>query len=113
MRIVTKKPGLPSEVVDIENELKALQGIVGSPIEIVGYHAPLLIICDEEGKLKGKEPNIRYGADCIAGTLIITAAQGEDLRGLTEAEICEAVIRLCSDSLPRVMQLDISALMSR
>ena len=96
MQVVIKKPGLPPEVVEIKNDLKELQTIVGGYIEIVGFNPGLLLICDEEGKLKGKKPNIKYGdSDYIAGTLIITAAQGEDLRGLTEPEVCSAVIRLC------------------
>lgn len=38
-------------------QLDELQAIVGGYIEVVGIHNGYLIVCDEEGKLKGKERN--------------------------------------------------------
>ena len=37
--------------------LEELQAIVGGYIEVVGLRDGRLIVCDEEGKLKGKEHN--------------------------------------------------------
>ena len=38
-------------------QLDELQSIVGGYIEVVSLHDGRLVVCDEEGKLKGKERN--------------------------------------------------------
>ena len=51
------------EVVEVQPkngtdfQLDELQAIVGGYIEVVGIHHGQLIVCDEEGKLKGKDRN--------------------------------------------------------
>lgn len=51
------------EVVEVQPkngtdfQLDELQAIVGGYIEVVGIHYGQLIVCDEEGKLKGKGRN--------------------------------------------------------
>ena len=41
---------------DIENELKVLQDLVGGYIECITFEE-IVVICDEEGLLKGKKRN--------------------------------------------------------
>ncbi len=80
MKVIRKKPGALPEVIDIENDLKSLQAEVGGYIETVTLAEDLVIICDEEGRLKGKEPNIALrgvGID-FCGTILIVGVNGEE-----------------------------------
>lgn len=85
-------------------ELEELQGLVGGCIEVVssmieppeGYDRVVLIV-NEEGKLKGLPANwpatdvADIGADVIVGNALIMAARGEELVGLPR-EVCRKVI---------------------
>ena len=82
IRVIVKKPGEPAEVREIENSLEAFQAIVGGRLEAVYLGDSLHMYIDDEGKLKGSEPNIllmmRYGRiDMICGPLIIFRADVE------------------------------------
>ena len=78
MRVIIKEPNKKAYITDIENELKPMQQIVGGYIEALTYKDNCLIICNEEGKLRGLEPNIYYGTlDCIVGTIIVCGADLE------------------------------------
>ena len=52
MKVVVKRPAEKPEVMEIENELHALQEIVGGYIECVGVIDNIICVCNEEGKLK-------------------------------------------------------------
>ena len=41
----------------VENELKCLQNAVGGPIEVLPLRSNLVMVIDEEGKLKNKQKN--------------------------------------------------------
>lgn len=83
MRAMKYEPGKPAELIDIENELKPLQDAVGGYIETARLTNELLIITDEEGRLKGKTPN-RWG---LVGTFLVVGDGGEEFRGLTDFEV--------------------------
>lgn len=80
MKVIRKRPGELPEVIDVNNDLKSLQTEVGGHIEVVTVAEDLAIICDEEGRLKGKLPNVvmpRLGIDFV-GTILIVGVAGED-----------------------------------
>ena len=60
-------------------QLEQLQGIVGGYIEVVPvYGSDYYMVCDEEGKLKGKETNplatrmLQMSPhDCVVGTVVV------------------------------------------
>jgi len=54
--------------IEIDNELKALQDYVGGYIETVGLKNGLILICNEEGKIK----NLPYRAFCLPIRQFIT-----------------------------------------
>ena len=56
---------------DSLNTLKAMQELVGGHIEIVDYQGACLV-CNEEGKLLGLEPNRRVGQDVILSLIHIS-----------------------------------------
>jgi hypothetical protein len=82
------EPGQPEYITEIDNTLEALQKAVGGYIETVGLENGLVLICNEEGKLRGLTPNryIRPLRDTICGTFLICGTDGEDFCSLTEEQ---------------------------
>lgn len=52
LKIVLKKPNEEPEVIDIQNTLKAKQELVGGLIELVYLDKELLLVCNEERKIR-------------------------------------------------------------
>lgn len=82
---IYKEPGKDPTVKVIDNELKPLQRAVGGYIEVVDYKDGLIILCDEEGYIKGKEPNV-FG---ICGPVVVCRTKGEDFASVGEGEIAK------------------------
>lgn len=95
LTVVMVEPHKEPYVVEIEDELSALQKAVGGYIETVYNGDGTIIICNEEGKLKGLEGNrrIRDGASVIAGTFFVVGDDGENFRSLTESEVVKYMDR--------------------
>ena len=94
MRAVFKRAGESyTSVGDVDNSLKALQQYVGGFIETVSIpRTSLVIIMNEEGKLRKQKPNIRFGGDVVVGNILIAAYDGEgNFRDLTIDEVNKAV----------------------
>lgn len=86
IRVIIKKPGdkvgTPTHIVPT---LERLQEIVGGYIEYVTLAKGLVIICNEEGKILGLDPNFRimdgFGnlLDNVVGPVIVAGVDGEEL----------------------------------
>ncbi len=88
MKAVYKKVGEAPQVVDIENTLEALQKAVGGYIEVIGVEGDILMICDEEGKLKGKAANFTVRNDVIVGdVLFVQNGYDGDFTDINEANV--------------------------
>ena len=87
MKVLRKKPGFDLEVIEVENELRDLQEAVGGHIETVPFVNDIIILCDEEGKLKGKAPNFPYNGDLIVGDVLFVGTVLGNFRGLNDTEI--------------------------
>lgn len=87
LKVVVKEPGKQPEIRQINNNLRDLQDIVGGRIEVVTLKGSIAVICDDEGKLKGYAPNLKYGCDFFAGTVIFVCTEGEDFASLSEEEM--------------------------
>lgn len=88
IKVVAQNPGEISRIVTIPNTLYALQELVGGYIEVHHIGNGLLLVMDEDGRLKGLPENVRcvqYGT--IVGPVFITADKDEDFRSLTPEEI--------------------------
>lgn len=72
----------------IPDTLEAKQHAVGGYIELVYITDETALVCDEEGKIKGKEGN-RYidSGGIVAGDFLVVGLQGEDFRSLTDDEV--------------------------
>ena len=87
IRVLRAEPGGPVRELQIENRLEAFQKSVRGNIECVGLKDGAVLICDDEGKLKGLRPNRRLGGDLIAGTFLIAGVDAEgDFCSLTETQ---------------------------
>ena len=81
MRALIKEPGKPWETADVENTLDALQKAVSGYIETLTFCTEpdtLVLIMDEEGRLKGKEYNITVCGHDIVGTLLLCGKNGDE-----------------------------------
>ena len=93
MKIVKVEPGKKAEIAEIANDLEAMQALVGGNIECIYWHnGPVVIICNEEGKLRGLELNRALTTedgrmcDVIAGTFFIAGVEGEEFIGLSDEQ---------------------------
>lgn len=93
IRVIEKRPKQPITLRWIEDDLDKYQAVVGGYIETVPLDGVpgIVLICNEEGKLRGLEPNVINGADVIVGPVIAARVSGEDFSSLTESDL-ETVI---------------------
>lgn len=87
MRAMRKRPGEAWEPIEVANELKPLQQEVGGYLENVTLAEDACILCDEEGRLKGKPYNTTVCGVPFAGTILIVGVAGEDFSDLTEQQV--------------------------
>lgn len=76
--VIRKAPGKAPERIEIENALDALQWEIGGYIETVTLASDLVVICDEEGRLKDKAANCRICGILFVGTILIAGVNGEE-----------------------------------
>ena len=76
IRVLRAEPGGPVRELQIENRLEAFQKSVGGNIECAGLKDGAVLICDDEGKLKGLRPNRRLGGDLAGETLLVADEDG-------------------------------------
>lgn len=80
----------------IPNNLRVMQQLVDGPIEAVTIASDAVVICNEEGRLQGMEPNCNYMGIDFVGPILIVGVDGEEFtdspwsvtmanKGITEA----------------------------
>lgn len=78
-KVIIKRPDEDyGHVCTISTSLANLQRIVGGHIEVVPGVGDAVIICNENGKILGLEPNMWYYHDRLCGTIIVIGTHGED-----------------------------------
>ena len=95
IRVLVVEPMDLPQVREIDNRLKAMQGIVGGLIEPVPlYEDPeVCLVCNEEGKLLGLPYNRalkdRDGDiyDIVQGTFFLAGSRDGDMTSLSEEQI--------------------------
>lgn len=94
IKVLKVEPKKLPEVCELENELEALQKAVSigadytGLIEILYVNERICILCNEEGKLIGLEPNRRIRNDILCGVFYVTGQDREgNLASLTDDEI--------------------------
>ena len=91
MRAIYKAPGKDPQRVDIGNDLKVMQQLVGGYIETLRISDNGILVMNEEGKLLGLEPNFYLGAigDTIVGPVLVVGKNGDEFADLPEDEAAE------------------------
>ena len=89
LRIVYVEPHRRAYEAEILNEYNALSKAVGGLLELVHIGSDSLIVCNEEGKLKGMDGNRRLdnGTTIIAGPFFVCGYNDGDFRSLTVEEV--------------------------
>ena len=85
IKALVKDPGKEPEIVEVENTLEGLQGLVGGYIEVVTVVPDrLVMLVDEEGKMKGKKGNFFFTKldDFIVGTAVFLGTDGEEFASI-------------------------------
>lgn len=83
IRVLKVEPKKLPEVCELENNLDTLQVAVSigadykGLIEIINLNEDTCILCNEEGKLIGLEPNRRLGKDVLCGVFYVTGQDDE------------------------------------
>ena len=88
MRAIYKAPGKDPQRVNIGNELKVMQQLVGGYIETLRISDNGILVMNEEGKLLGLEENFYLGAigDTIVGPVLVVGENGDEFADLPEDE---------------------------
>ena len=79
IKVLKIEPGKLPKVVELKNELTALQEAVSigadyrGLIEIVSLDEKTCLLLNEEGKLIGLQPNRRLGQDILCGVFYVVA----------------------------------------
>lgn len=78
LKAIIKEPGKEAEEFIILNDLKALQSLVGGYIETVMVEEDVVVICDEEGRIKKKPYNCWFDGISFVGTIVVLGSKDED-----------------------------------
>lgn len=89
LKVVYVEPHRRAYEAEILNEYNALSKAVGGLLELVHIGSDSLIVCNEEGKLKGMDGNRRLdsGITIIAGPFFVCGYNDGDFRSLTDEEV--------------------------
>ena len=82
IRVLSKRPGQPPRSVWMANSLENFQTAVGGYIETVTLAEDLVIICNEEGRLKGLPYNCTICGVSFVGDIILAGVKGEEFADL-------------------------------
>jgi len=94
IRVVLLEPHQMAKTVEIENTLEGLQSVVKGDIEpFYPFEEEVCIICNDEGKINGMEPNRAVYdddhnmVDVIFGPCFICDCRGENFGSLSKEQI--------------------------
>lgn len=100
IRVIMLRPRKRATVEVIDASLSAMQGLVGGHIQAVyPFDDPVAIVCNEEGKLDGLEPNRALRDedgdiyDVLCGTAFLCGLTADNFGDMPE-ELTEKYLRL-------------------
>lgn len=95
--VVIKEPGQAPKVEPLfDNTLEAFQEAVGGYIETVTIAEDLVIICNEEGRLRGLPFNVNVCGIGFVGTVIAAGVKGDEFASLKSRHV-PSVMRLLTN----------------
>ena len=101
MRVILKEPGCAPREIEIEGTLPEYQNLVGGYIEHHTLTKGIGILFDEEGKFKGKNPNIYLDDlyDVVVGNVVVIGEEGEEFTEVPENRLPEVMFFLRSSAV--------------
>lgn len=84
MKAIRKRPGARPELIEIENELTALQQAVGGYLEAVTLGNDWCVLCDEEWRFKGEASNCSINGVEFGGAILVVGIAGEDFTDIPQ-----------------------------
>ncbi len=81
MKAICKEPGGGPQLIDIRDD-NHIREVLGGWMEAVRLMPDLAILCDEDGRLKGKQPNCKIAGIDFVGTILIVGVNGEEFSDL-------------------------------
>lgn len=78
IRAFVKHPNQDPYLTPLSAELEAMQELVGGYLQEVKIASDMVILCDEEGKLKGKPYNCTFLSMDFVGTLVFVGVKDND-----------------------------------
>lgn len=95
--VVIKEPGQAPRVEPLfDNTLEAFQKAVGGYIETVTIAEELVIICNEEGRLRGLPFNVNVCGIGFVGTVVAVGVKGDEFASLKGSHV-PSVMRLLTN----------------
>lgn len=82
IRVIIKHPGQKPYVTNVSDSLGNLQSHVDGYIETVTLASDLVIICNEEGRLRGLPYNCRVCGVDFVGTILFAGVNGDEFDDL-------------------------------
>ena len=71
-------PGKSPIIIEVENDLQALQRAVGGFIEAVTIEDGICVLCDEDGRYKGLQPTMVYKGIDFVGPVLFVGTDGDE-----------------------------------
>lgn len=88
IRVIAVRPDRPEGyITNVSNELPNLQRFVGGHIETMTFHfteGTFVVICDEEGRLKGEQQSAVIEDFDFCGDILIAGVDGEEFADIPE-----------------------------
>lgn len=93
IKVIVKVPGKAPEMRTVRNELQSLQQLVGGNIETVTVSTDLVIICNEEGRLRNLPYNMTLLGIDFLGTIVFAGAKGDEFADVPESDVIRRMAR--------------------
>lgn len=89
MRILYKEPLKDAVELDIEDDLKIMQELVGGYIETMRPvpNLDMAVVVNDMGKLDRLKPNVIIEDDVLVGNIFFVGIEIPEMRGLTDIEL--------------------------
>lgn len=87
MKVIYFEVGKKARTLEVEDRLEEYQKLVGGYIEVFPLTDGLLLICNEEGKLRGLPFNRVMKGERIVGDFFLCRADEEDFASVTDSDI--------------------------
>lgn len=96
IKVFVKRPDEKGHMTWMSNSLKALQTAVDGYIEEIRIAPGVMLICNEEGRLRGLEPNCRISGVEFVGTIVIA---GDKDGELTDVPLLASTLKLMCEEV--------------